>query len=253
MANRKKVIVGNWKMHMNVSDSLKLARSLKVKLVGVPQVEAGVCPVFTSLAPVIEALKDTQIGVGGQNMHWAEKGAYTGEIAPHMLKDLGCKYVILGHSERRQYFAETDENVLKKAKAAHAIGLVPIVCVGELLEEREAGKTEDVVGKQVRGSLGGLSPEEMAKTIIAYEPVWAIGTGKTATPDDANAVHKFIRGLIAQLFSEQVAAVVRIQYGGSVKADNAAKLLSMSDIDGALVGGASMVADDFEKIVKAGA
>jgi triosephosphate isomerase len=251
--SRTPVIVGNWKMHKTVPEAIQLARALRVKAGAVRGVEVGVCPPFTALAAVIEAVKETSIGVGAQNMHPDPKGAFTGEIAPGMLVDLGCKYVILGHSERREHFGEKDAFIAKKAKAAHANGLVPIVCVGETLAEREGGATERVVGGQIHGSLEGLSNDEMATTILAYEPVWAIGTGKTATPDQANAVHAFIRDLIAKKFSPAVAASVRIQYGGSVKPDNARTLLSQPDIDGALVGGASLQADDFEAIVKAAA
>lgn len=248
---RTPVIVGNWKMYKTVSESMQLARSLKIKFVGLKDVEIGVCPPFTSIAPVAEILKGSNIGVGGQNMHFADKGAFTGEIAPGMLVDLGCKYVILGHSERREHFGEKNELIQKKAKAAHAAKLIPIVCVGETLKEREDGKTEAVVSDQISGSLTGLTKDEMVATIVAYEPVWAIGTGKTATPEQANAVHVFIRDLLAKLFDMNVASQVRIQYGGSVKPDNAVALLGQSDIDGALVGGAALVADDFEKIVKA--
>ncbi len=249
--SRTPVIVGNWKMHKTVSDAMRLAKSLKVKFVGVRDVEIGICPPFTSLPSVTEVLKDSNIGVGAQNMHFAEKGAFTGEISPVMLVDLGCRYVILGHSERREHFGEKDDLILKKARSAHANKLTPIVCVGETLAQREGNKTEEVVGSQVDGSLGGLTAEEMMRTIIAYEPVWAIGTGKTATPDQANAVHVFIRNRLVKLFNPTVASSVRIQYGGSVKPDNAKTLLGQSDIDGALVGGASLEADDFEAIVKA--
>lgn len=244
---RTKVVVGNWKMHKTSSEAMSLARSLKIKLGSVRNVEIGVAPPFTAISATIEVLRGSNVGVGAQNMHFADKGAFTGEIAPGMLIDLGCKYVILGHSERRQHFGETNEIVAKKADAARKAGLIPIVCVGETLEEREAGRTESVVEDHVRGSVGNLGVE----TIIAYEPVWAIGTGKTATPEQANAVHIFIRDLLAKISSPAVAAAIRIQYGGSVKPDNAKTLLGQSDIDGALVGGASLEADDFEAIVKA--
>jgi triosephosphate isomerase len=256
---RTPVIVGNWKMNKTVGDAIKLARALKVKIAGVRGVEAGVCPPFTAIAPVIEALKESSIGVGAQNMHFADKGAYTGDVSPVMLKDLGCKYVILGHSERRGKFSkgaddlvvESDAFIARKAKAAFAHGLIPIVCCGETLAERESGRTEAVVEEQLRGSLAGLTSAEVAASIIAYEPVWAIGTGKTATTEQAQAVHAFIRGYIARAFDGAAASAVRIQYGGSVKPDNAKALLSQPDIDGALVGGASLEADDFEAIIKA--
>ena len=249
--SRTPVIVGNWKMHNTVGDALQLVRALKVKFFGVSGVEIGVCPTFVLLPAVIDALKESNIGVGGQNMYFENKGAFTGEVSPVQLKDLGCKYVILGHSERRQFFGETDELVSKKAKVAHSHGLIPIVCVGEKLDQRESGLTEEIVGKQVDGSLDGLTKEEMSKTIVAYEPVWAIGTGKVATTEQAQAVHAFIRELLRKKFDAAVAAEVRIQYGGSVKPDNAKGLLSQNDIDGALVGGASLKADDFSAIVKA--
>lgn len=248
---RTPVIVGNWKMHKTVPEAMALARALKVKFAGLKGVEVGVCPPFTAIAPVIEVLKETVVGVGGQNMHTEVKGAFTGEIAPPMLVDLGCKYVILGHSERRALFGEQNAFIAKKAKAALAHGLVPIVCVGETLADRERNETEIVVEDHVRGSLDGLSAAEVQKTIIAYEPVWAIGTGKTATPEQAQAVHAFIRELLQKLHGDAVAASVRIQYGGSVKADNAKTLLGQADIDGALVGGAALEADQFEAIVKA--
>lgn len=250
MVKREKVIVGNWKMHHGPSSAMALARALKMKFIGLTGVEIGVAPVFVSIPAVVEILKETNIHVGAQNAYFEEKGAFTGEVAAPMIKELGCRYVILGHSERRQYFKETDDLVQRKAKAAHNAGLVPIACVGETLAEREANQTEEVVGRQVDGSLGGLSEAQMGKTIIAYEPVWAIGTGKTATTEQAVAAHRFIRSRLAAKFGEGVADVVRIQYGGSVKPSNSAELLAEDEIDGALVGGASLVADDFDAIVK---
>lgn len=248
--SRKPVIVGNWKMYMAAPEAIALARSLKVKLAGLGKVELGVAPPFISIPAVREALKETEIGVGAQNMHFQKEGAFTGEISAGMLVAAGCRYVILGHSERRQLFGEKDDAVAKKAKVAHDFGLIPIVCIGETLEERETGRTENVVGSQVDGSFAGLTAEEVAKTIVAYEPVWAIGTGKTATPEMANAVHIFIRSRFNAIHGEEVAARIRIQYGGSVKPDNAKALLACSDIDGALVGGASLKADDFAAIAK---
>lgn len=245
---RTPVIAGNWKMHKTVAESVELAQTLK-PLVAAAKVQVVVCPVFTSLAAVKAAVAGSNIAVGAQNMHWEEQGAFTGEIAPAMLKDAGCEYVILGHSERRQYFAESDETVNKKLHAAFKHGLTPIFCVGELLEEREAGTTEAVVGRQVREGLKGLSVDQAAATVIAYEPVWAIGTGRTASADDANAVCAYIRGVVQEIFGAAAAEAVRIQYGGSVKADNTAELMGKSDIDGALVGGASLKADSFSGIV----
>jgi triosephosphate isomerase len=213
-------------------------------------VEIVVCPPFTALSAVARILVGRNVALGAQNMHWEEEGAYTGEISPRMLKEAGCRYVILGHSERRHYFHETDQMVNKKLKAAIAWGLTPIVCVGEVLEEREAGITNGVVGSQIEGSLAGLDPEELAKIVIAYEPVWAIGTGRTALPEDAQQVNSLIRGLLAEKAGKIVAAAVRIQYGGSVKPENITSLMFQPDIDGALVGGASLHPDTFAAIVK---
>jgi triosephosphate isomerase len=214
-------------------------------------VEVAVCPPFPYLIPVAKALQGTTIKVGGQNMHWEEEGAFTGEVSPRMLKDAGCHFVIMGHSERRQFFGETDEKINKKIKKALSIGLAPIVCVGELLAEREAGTTEKVIRTQLEGCFKNLTPEEMKKLVIAYEPVWAIGTGKTATPEQAQEVHRFIRGWLSGAFGKDAAESIRIQYGGSVKPDNAKALMSQPDIDGALVGGASLKADGFAAIVRA--
>jgi triosephosphate isomerase len=199
---------------------------------------------------VAQAIRGTKISLGAQNCHWADQGAYTGEISPLMLVDVGCKYVIIGHSERRQYFAETDESINKKAQAAYRHGLIPIICVGETLEERQAGKTESVVTTQVRGCLQGLPAEKVAESVIAYEPVWAIGTGQTATKEQAQEVHALIRKLVAEMFSTDVAEKVRIQYGGSVKPQNIRELMAQPDIDGALVGGASLEEDSFAAIVR---
>lgn len=212
--------------------------------------EVVICAPFTALFALKEAAKGTNVAIGAQNMHWEAKGAFTGEVSADMLKDAGCKYVIIGHSERRQYFAETDETVNKKTKAALASGLIPIVCVGETLEERESGVMEKIVGSQVKAGLAGLTAAEVSGLVIAYEPIWAIGTGKTASSDDANAVCAFIRKTIVEVFGSEAAEKVRIQYGGSVKANNAAELMGKSDIDGALVGGASLEAAGFSQIVK---
>lgn len=246
---RKPVIAGNWKMHKTAGEGVKLVQELNALTKEVTDVEIVVCPPFTALAAAAEAVAGTNIGLGAQNMHWEEKGAFTGEIAPGMLKDIGCTHVIIGHSERRQYFAETDATVNKKVKAALTAGLIPIVCVGETLAEREANETEKVVGVQVKGGLDGLTAGQVAGLVIAYEPVWAIGTGRTASAEDANAVCAFIRRTIAGMLGEAAADSVRIQYGGSVKPDNVAELMAKPDIDGALVGGASLEAPTFSKLV----
>lgn len=235
-------------MNKTPSEAVELVNELK-PLVKDAEVEVVVCPPFVCLPAVAQALEGSNIALGAQNMHFEEKGAFTGEVAPGMLKELGVKYVIIGHSERRQYFAETDETVNKKVHAAFAHDLTPIVCVGETLEEREQGVTEKVVEKQTRAALDGLSKENAQKTVIAYEPVWAIGTGKTATSQQANEVISFIRGIIADMFGKDVAEKIRIQYGGSMNAGNASELMAMPDIDGGLIGGASLKAEDFSKVV----
>lgn len=246
---RKPIIAGNWKMHKTAGEGALLVRELAALTKTVTDVEMVVCPPFTALAAAAGAVAGTAIGLGAQNMHWEEKGAFTGEIAPGMLKDIGCTHVIIGHSERRQYFAETDKTVNQKTKAAFKAGLAPIVCVGETLAEREANATEKVVGIQVKGGLEGLTAEQAANLVIAYEPVWAIGTGRTASAGDANAVCAFIRRTVGAMFGQIVADSLRIQYGGSVKPDNIAELMAQPDIDGALVGGASLEADSFSKLV----
>ncbi|MEI8064602.1 MAG: triose-phosphate isomerase, partial [Verrucomicrobiota bacterium] len=232
-------------------EAVALVNALTKEVAGITQSEIVVCPPFTALAAVAGALAGSNIQLGAQNVHWEKDGAFTGEIAPAMLKDLCVRYAVVGHSERRQFFGETDAGVNKRAKAALANGLRPIVCVGEMLAEREAGKMETVVAGQVRGSLAGFDKNQILETVIAYEPVWAIGTGKTASPAQAQEVHALIRRLLGELFGTDVAGKVRIQYGGSVKPDNAKELLSQVDIDGALVGGASLKAGDFAAIVKA--
>ena len=247
---RKLIIAGNWKMNKTVAESLDLASGLVRELKDVKEVDIAICPPFTALSEVSKAVIDSNIRLGAQNMSQNGYGAHTGEIAAGMLKEFSTKYVILGHSERREYQRESDELIAAKAKAAHEAGLKPIVCVGEQLEEREAGKTEDIVGTQVRGSLAGLTTEEMLGTVIAYEPVWAIGTGKTATAEQAQEVHAFIRNLLADLFDADTAKAVRIQYGGSVKPDNARELMSQQDVDGALVGGASLDVRIFSELIK---
>lgn len=246
---RKPIIAGNWKMHKTAGEGVTLVEQLNALTKAVQDVEIVVCPPFTALASVATAVAGTNIGLGAQNMHWEDKGAFTGEVAPGMLKDIGCTHVVIGHSERRQYFAETDETVNKKVKAAIKAGLTVIVCVGETLAEREANDTEKVVGVQVKGGLEGLTAGQVADLVIAYEPVWAIGTGRTASSEDANSVCAFIRRTVAGMFGQEAADKVRIQYGGSVKPDNIAELMAKPDIDGALVGGASLEAASFSKLV----
>ncbi len=249
---RRCFIAGNWKMNKSVGDSLALVRELRNAVSQVrDRVEIAIAPPFTALHPVAKALEDSNIALAGQNCHASESGAFTGEIAAPMLKEVGCSWVILGHSERRQYFGETDAGVNRKVAAVLKAGMLPIICVGETLEEREGGKTLSVVETQVKGCLQGFGAKEGASFVIAYEPVWAIGTGKTATSRQAQDVHAHIRGLLTGLWGAETSAQVRIQYGGSVKGDNAVELLSMPDIDGALVGGASLKAADFAAIVKA--
>ena len=247
---RKLIVAGNWKMNKTVAEALDLVRALKSELANIKEVDIVVCPPFTALSEVAQAIRGSNIHLGAQNMSEHGAGAYTGEIAADMLKELGVRYVILGHSERRQYQKESDELISKKALAAHAASLKPIVCVGETLAEREAGQMEKVLETQVRGSSKGLSKDQAIETIVAYEPVWAIGTSKTATTEQAQEAHAFIRRLLVELFDEPVARRVRIQYGGSVKPSNARELMSQPDVDGALVGGASLEAKSFVEIVK---
>lgn len=242
---RKFLIAGNWKMNLLRDSSVALVHGLLDELRGDPNVEVAVCPPSVYLHDVGAALRGSQIALGAQNMYATEEGAFTGEVSGKMLVDLGCKYVILGHSERRTLMGETDAQVNAKVFAALKCGLLPIVCIGETLEQREAGDTSKVVRGQLRGSLAGVTAEQMGKTVLAYEPVWAIGTGKTASPAQAEEVHADIRVLLVELFGQAVAAKVIIQYGGSVKADNAVELLGQPNIDGALVGGASLKAEAF--------
>ncbi|MFS8501082.1 MAG: triose-phosphate isomerase [Caldicoprobacter sp.] len=246
---RKPIIAGNWKMHKTPSQTVSLINELK-PLVKDAQVEVVVCPPFVCLPAAKEALSGSNIKLGAQNMHWEEQGAFTGEVAPGMLKELDVEYVIIGHSERRQYFGETDEMVNKKVLSAVAHNLIPIICVGETLEQREQGITEEVVDKQTRAALEGLNADVAHRVVIAYEPIWAIGTGKTASSNDANEVIGYIRKVVGEVLGSQAAQQMRILYGGSVKPENAAELMGMPEIDGALVGGASLKAQDFAKIVK---
>ena len=248
---RKLFVAGNWKMNKTGEDARALVAELLPELQGVTNVDCAVCPPFPYLIALGNMLAGSGVGLGAQNMHWESAGAYTGEVAPKMVAEF-CQYVILGHSERRAYFGESDEMVNKKVKAALAVGLTPIMCVGETLAENEAGQTAAVVSRQVAGGLAGLSAAEVVKVVIAYEPVWAIGTGRAATSEQAQAVHKdVVRKTLIDLFGDEVAQAIRIQYGGSVNAKNAAELFGMPDIDGALVGGASLKAPDFIAIVKA--
>jgi triosephosphate isomerase (TIM) len=248
--DRKLIIAGNWKMNKTVAEALDLVNGLKRELASVKEVDIVVCPPFTALSEVSKAILDSNIRIGAQNMSENGDGAFTGEIAAGMLKEFSVRNVILGHSERRQYQKETDALIAKKALAAHAAALKPIVCIGETLEERKGGRMEKVLATQVRGSLAGLSPDQMEETVLAYEPVWAIGTGQTATTAQAQEAHAFIRGLLVSMFGEAVAKRVRIQYGGSVKPGNARELMSQNDVDGALVGGASLEVRSFADIVK---
>lgn len=250
---RRKFVAGNWKMNKTAEEARLLLNELIPALKPFSQVERAVCPPFPYLMMVRHMLEGTNIGVGAQNMHWEAFGAFTGEVSPKMIAEF-CQYVILGHSERRTYFGETDESVNRKVKAALTAGLTPIVCVGETLAENEAGKTSEVVRRQITEGLKGLSPEEGAKLVIAYEPVWAIGTGRAATAEVAQSVHaNVVRPALAHLFGQEVASQIRIQYGGSVTAKNAPELFAMPDIDGALVGGASLKSGEFAAIVQAAA
>jgi triosephosphate isomerase (TIM) len=247
---RKLIIAGNWKMNKTVAEALALVDDLKRDLAGVKEVDIVVCPPYTALESVSKAILDSNIKLGAQNMSENNVGAFTGEIAAVMLKEFSVRYVILGHSERRQYQKEADALIARKAAAVHAANLKPIVCIGETLVEREGSQTEKVLETQVRGSLAGLAKEQMAETIVAYEPVWAIGTGKTATTQQAQEAHAFIRKVLAGMFDEGTAKKVRIQYGGSVKPNNAKELMSQPDVDGALVGGASLEVRSFVDIIR---
>ena len=252
---RKKLIAGNWKMNLTASEGAKLIADLKAACNGGCKCDCApevlVCPPFTTIAAVLEAVKGTPIEVGAQNVHWAESGAYTGEISAKMLVELGVSHVIIGHSERRQYFGETDETVNQRVKAALAAGLKVVLCIGETLAEREKGVTNAIIEKQVRWDLDGVTAEQLANVVLAYEPVWAIGTGKTATNEQAQEVHAFIRDLLAKMYCAECAAAVRILYGGSMKPANAAGLLAQPDIDGGLIGGAALKAADFMALIQA--
>lgn len=247
---RRPVIAGNWKMHGTRDAARALAGAVAAAVGGITDRDVVLAPPFTALDAVREAIAGTTIALAAQNVHWAESGAFTGEVSAVMLVETGCRCVIVGHSERRQFFGETDDTVARRMAAALDAGLVPIVCVGETLEEREAGRTESVIRRQLGGALGAEPADRVAGTVVAYEPVWAIGTGKTATPDQAESVHALVRTELATLASPAVADSVRILYGGSVKSANVDSLMAQPNIDGALVGGASLDADDFARIVR---
>ncbi len=246
---RKPLMAGNWKMHKTIPEGIAMVKELKNLISDVKDVDILICPVFTSINALANEVKGSNIKIGAQNLYWEPKGAFTGEIAANMLVDAGCSFVIIGHSERRQYFGETDETVNKKTKAALAAGMIPVVCVGETLQERESNETFNVIEKQIKDGIKNFSKEEAEKIVIAYEPVWAIGTGKTATPQQAQEVHEFIRKIYAQMYAE-ASDKTRILYGGSVKPDNVSELMKQKDIDGGLVGGASLEAASFAKLVK---
>lgn len=247
--SRKKFIAGNWKMNTTLTEAVELAKGVVEAVGKQADVDVAVCPPYINLSAVYDVIKNSNVKLGAQDVHWETKGAYTGKVSCAMLKSAGVTYVIIGHSEQRQYFAETDETVNKKTKAVLAAGLLPIICVGETLDERKSGKMNTVIETQVKGAFAGLSVEDALKSTIAYEPVWAIGTGETATPQQANEAHIFIRNILVGIFNKQTAEEIRIQYGGSMKPDNAKSLLQQSDVDGGLIGGASLKAADFKGIV----
>lgn len=237
-------------MYKTPSEAIRVAKALKVKLINVENVDVVICPPFPALVPVNEILKESNIKIGGQNLYWQDEGAFTGEVSAKMLLDAGCQYVVIGHSERRHVFGEKNNEINQKVKKALENGLIPMFCVGETLEERQNGLTEKVVEEQIREGLSGIEIKDASDLVVAYEPVWAIGTGETATPDQAEEVHRYIRELLSGLFSLSLGNQIRIQYGGSVKPSNAAELMSRENIDGALVGGASLNADSFTEIIK---
>lgn len=249
---RKQIIAGNWKMHTDLAEATILVEGIKAALAeGEVSREVVVCPPFTGLSTVADLIEDTDVRLGAQNMYFEPKGAFTGEVSPLMLTDVGCHYVILGHSERREYFSESDALINQKIKAAFQYDLIPILCVGESLAQREANETQSFIDSQLTDGLEGLTAEQVSQMVIAYEPIWAIGTGKTATAEQAGEVCTAIRAKVAALFDAATAEALRIQYGGSVKGSNAKEILSQPDIDGALVGGASLKSDDFMAIIKA--
>ena len=250
MQTRRALIAGNWKMYKTVAEAVQTAKELKDRISDVNEVDVMIAPTFVALASVSEAIRGSNIALGAQNLFWETEGAYTGEISAPMLVSSGCRYAIIGHSERRQYFGETDESVNKKIRAAVGANLIPVMCIGETDSERDAKKTFSVLDKQIRNGLKGFSSETLQMLMIAYEPVWAIGTGRTATSEQAEEVHAFIRSLIQDEFGNRFAGSLRILYGGSVKPENISELMSMPDVDGALVGGASLKAESFARIVK---
>jgi triosephosphate isomerase len=247
---RRKIIAGNWKMNKTIPEAVELARAV-VKITEGAESEVVICPTFVCLQAVNDVVKGTHVALGAQDVHWEEKGAFTGKVSCGMLQNAGVKFVILGHSEQRTYFGETNSTVNKKVKAVLKSGLLPIICVGETLSEREANATDKVVEDHVRGAYADLTRDDALKTIIAYEPVWAIGTGRNATPEQAQEVHAFIRHLLLKLYDGETASRIRLQYGGSMKPDNAAELLKKPDVDGGLIGGAALKAEDFNGIVRA--
>ena len=247
---RRRVIAGNWKMYKNQADTRAFFAAFKPLVAGVTDCDMVVAPTYTSIPAAVEAAKGTAIAISAQDVFWDTEGAYTGQVSPGMLVEAGCRYTIIGHSERRQLFGETNETVFKKTQAALAAGLTPIVCIGEMLADREAGNTEKVIEVQFRGSVGALTAEQFSRILIAYEPVWAIGTGRTATPEIAAAVHKFVRQCASAQFSPRHASALRILYGGSVKPDNIQGLMAQEELDGALVGGASLDPKSFASLVK---
>jgi triosephosphate isomerase (TIM) len=247
---RRRVIAGNWKMFKTIAETRAFFAAFLQLVAENGNCDVVIAPPFTAIAAAVQAASGSNVAISGQDVYWEKEGAFTGEISPNMLVEAGCRYVIIGHSERRQFFGDTDETVAKKTKAALAAGLTPIVCVGEMLADREAGRTENICRTQFDGSVGALTPEEFSRILIAYEPVWAIGTGRTATPEMAAAVHRFIRQCAEKQFSAGHASKLRILYGGSVKPDNIQGLMAQEELDGALVGGASLDAKSFARIVK---
>jgi len=247
---RRKFIAGNWKMNTTLEEARTLAKDIVNTMGNVTDVDIAICPPYTNLLAVGEIIKGSNVKLGAQDVHWEAKGAFTGKVSCAMLKSVGVTYVIIGHSEQRQYFGETDETVNKKIKAALASGLLPIICVGETLDERKSGKMDSVIDRQVKGAFKEIPASDALKCTIAYEPVWAIGTGETATPQQANEAHIFIRNILSKLYNDETAGAIRIQYGGSMKPDNAKTLLEQSDVDGGLIGGASLKVNDFAGIVR---
>ncbi len=247
--SRRKIVAGNWKMNMDIASGRSLVNSLVTKLKDIRKTDVVFCPPHPLLNSLVDILAGTTFCLGAQDLFWEERGAYTGEVSAEIIRSVGCEFVIIGHSERRKYFSETDDTVNRKIKRALQSNLIPIVCIGESLDERQTNQTKDVIKVQLQNGLQGLSKEEIKKIILAYEPVWAIGTGKTATPEQAIEVHQFIRGTIKQWYDDKVSQSIRIQYGGSVNENNARELLSQPDIDGALVGGASLKSESFFEII----